>query len=68
MDPITIVNLGQIRQQEYLDQAEEWRYSEPIWERIYRWVAPRIAARRQNRAATEALDTCITAPTAADNC
>jgi hypothetical protein len=65
MDPITIFNLGQIRQQEYLEQAEAWRYTEPIWERIYRWAAPRIAARRQNRAASEALDTCVTA---ADNC
>lgn len=68
MDPLTHMRIGQIRQEEFIRQAEEWRYSEPIWERIYRWVAPRIAARRK-RQASAALDTRVTASnTIVDNC
>lgn len=71
MDPILMIRLGNIRQEEYIEQAEALRYAQPIWERIYRWAAPRIAARRANvrTASAEAPDTCVTTvPSIADNC
>jgi hypothetical protein len=71
MDPITVYYLGRIRQQEFLDEAEELRYSIPIWERLWDRIAPMIAARRQKArsAAAEALEPCVTAPSAiVDNC
>jgi hypothetical protein len=73
MDPTTFVRLGQIRQQEFIQQAEAWRYAEPIWERVWHRIAPLVAARRQkahyDASAAESLDSCVTAPsTVVDNC
>jgi hypothetical protein len=69
MDPLTHMRIGQIRQEEFIKQAEEWRYSDPIWERLWRRVAPILAARRK-RYASDSLDTRVTTAPASmvDNC
>lgn len=39
MDPTAFIRLGQIRQQEILEQAERYRQEQPIWERLWAWSA-----------------------------
>lgn len=52
MDPLAWVKLGEIRQQEILEQAAHYRNSRPIWERFWKWSA----TLRRKRAAAPAQD------------